>query len=266
MSFKLVGDQYDLIKQGTKHRIANLLTENVRDSEYKQLSNGKLACLICPNAPVFDTPAMLSVHRAGKKHIANFENSSRRERSDMQAIEKIIQERKLEAERKAEKRGFVGPINSPLIEATRLTAQRALSGTSHAQKTNATTGPAAAGFFQQAHTSKSSSYQERTTADQKRKREDDAIVKVKPTPDYVYPWRAPVDPGARKRLKSDKNIQNGTQAISAEEKERGEKNAKMVQKGYKWDHRENQWVQDPDAEFESDEEDSESTDAKTEEN
>ena len=34
-------------------------------------SCGRLACLVCKHCPVFDTVAVLSIHRQGKKHLAS---------------------------------------------------------------------------------------------------------------------------------------------------------------------------------------------------
>lgn len=37
---------------------------------FRRLPNGKLACLVCPNRPVLDSPLMLSMHNKGARHIA----------------------------------------------------------------------------------------------------------------------------------------------------------------------------------------------------
>jgi hypothetical protein len=44
-----------------KRRVAELLGEEIEVDEVKLLSNGKLACLVCPTRPVLDTMPMLHV-------------------------------------------------------------------------------------------------------------------------------------------------------------------------------------------------------------
>eukprot|EP00736_Rhodelphis_marinus_P004748 Rmarinus@m.23517 len=42
--------------------------DSIPQTEAIRMSNGRLACMICPRTPVFDTVAVLRAHRAGKKH------------------------------------------------------------------------------------------------------------------------------------------------------------------------------------------------------
>nr|DAD37163.1 TPA_asm: hypothetical protein HUJ06_007804 [Nelumbo nucifera] len=52
----------DLLLQGVKHNKFNHDGSDV-SSSYKKLSNGKFACLVCPNNPILDSPLMLSVRK-----------------------------------------------------------------------------------------------------------------------------------------------------------------------------------------------------------
>jgi len=47
------------------------LLEDIPEDEATLLKNGRFACLVCKHCPVFDTVAVLSIHRQGKKHLSN---------------------------------------------------------------------------------------------------------------------------------------------------------------------------------------------------
>lgn len=52
-----------------------MLIRNVLEFLFDKLcplvSCGRFACLVCKHCPVFDTVAVLSIHRQGKKHLAS---------------------------------------------------------------------------------------------------------------------------------------------------------------------------------------------------
>ncbi|KAL3843938.1 hypothetical protein ACJIZ3_001341 [Penstemon smallii] len=62
------GDSWAREAQYRKRRVDDLIMEGVEASAYKKLSNGKFACLVCPNNPVLDTPTILSTHVNGSRH------------------------------------------------------------------------------------------------------------------------------------------------------------------------------------------------------
>ncbi|XP_059232095.1 sodium channel modifier 1 isoform X2 [Mustela nigripes] len=82
------------------------------------LRDGRFACAICPHRPVLDTLAMLTAHRAGKKHLSSLQlfygkkqPGKGMEQSPRQQNELRLSETKVEA---------------PLLTQTRLTTQSAL--------------------------------------------------------------------------------------------------------------------------------------------
>ncbi|EDO46534.1 predicted protein [Nematostella vectensis] len=70
MAFKRVADDFDDFKIQKKRRVNDLLLDEIPIDEAIITKNGKLACLVCNHRPVFDTSAVLSIHRQGKKHLA----------------------------------------------------------------------------------------------------------------------------------------------------------------------------------------------------
>ncbi|CAM6116075.1 unnamed protein product [Calypogeia fissa] len=73
-----------------KRRVAELLGEEIEDDQVRLLSNGGLACLVCPNRPVLDSMPMLQIHRKGARHLAAAENLRERNRRLHQEIQKRI--------------------------------------------------------------------------------------------------------------------------------------------------------------------------------
>ncbi|XP_068721690.1 sodium channel modifier 1-like [Montipora capricornis] len=71
MSFKRVGDDPTALRIQKKQRVSNLLLEDIPEDEARLLKNGRFACVVCKHCPVFDTVAVLSIHRQGRKHLAN---------------------------------------------------------------------------------------------------------------------------------------------------------------------------------------------------
>lgn len=72
MSFKRDGDDVDQLGVLRRRRVKELFTEDIPEDEALLTSNGRYACLVCANRPVFDTVIVLSQHRQGKKHQAYF--------------------------------------------------------------------------------------------------------------------------------------------------------------------------------------------------
>ncbi|OWM83749.1 sodium channel modifier 1-like [Punica granatum] len=64
------GDSWAREQHHRKRRVDDLAIEGLDGSCYRKLSNGKFACLVCPNSPVLDSPLMLAVHRNGSRHRA----------------------------------------------------------------------------------------------------------------------------------------------------------------------------------------------------
>ncbi|XP_013415620.1 sodium channel modifier 1-like, partial [Lingula anatina] len=71
MSFKREGDDHSLLQQIRKRRIEELFAYDIPEKEALLLRDGRFTCTICPHRPLFDTIAVLAVHRQGKKHKAN---------------------------------------------------------------------------------------------------------------------------------------------------------------------------------------------------
>ncbi|XVF67614.1 hypothetical protein PTKIN_Ptkin10aG0135500 [Pterospermum kingtungense] len=64
------GDSWGREAQYRKRRIDEVVIEGVDGSSYKKLSTGKYACLVCSHNPILDTPLMLSLHCKGSRHRA----------------------------------------------------------------------------------------------------------------------------------------------------------------------------------------------------
>ncbi|CAA0827623.1 Unknown protein [Striga hermonthica] len=73
------GDSWGREAQCRKRRVDDLLIDGVEASAYKRLTNGKFACLVCPQNPVLDTPIMLSTHVNGSRHKAAESRHRKRE-------------------------------------------------------------------------------------------------------------------------------------------------------------------------------------------
>ncbi|BFZ16072.1 hypothetical protein BsWGS_19110 [Bradybaena similaris] len=90
MSFKREGNDASLLETLRKRRIKELLSEDIPEDEAKLLCNGRFACTVCPSNPVFDTVNVLTVHRAGKKHLLNLDVHAAKKRE----LKQLIAERK----------------------------------------------------------------------------------------------------------------------------------------------------------------------------
>ncbi|XP_041095285.1 sodium channel modifier 1-like [Polyodon spathula] len=69
MSFKREGNDPSQLNVLKKRRVAELLSHFIPEDEAALLKNGRYTCLVCSYRPVFDTVDMLTVHRAGKRHL-----------------------------------------------------------------------------------------------------------------------------------------------------------------------------------------------------
>ncbi|XP_078367072.1 sodium channel modifier 1-like [Oculina patagonica] len=88
MSFKRVGDDPTALRVQKKQRVTELLLEDIPEDEATLIKNGKFACLVCKHCPVFDTVAVLSIHRQGKKHISNAKIRLEKMREDAELRQK----------------------------------------------------------------------------------------------------------------------------------------------------------------------------------
>lgn len=70
MSFKRVGDDPTALRVQKRQRVSELLLEDIPEDEATLTKNGRFSCLVCKHCPVFDTVAVLRIHRQGKKHFS----------------------------------------------------------------------------------------------------------------------------------------------------------------------------------------------------
>lgn len=85
------GDSWAREAQYRKRRVDDLmLSSSSSSSNYKKLSNGKFACLVCPHNPVLDSPLALSMHAKGSRHIAAVSRLKEKELSRREELNKRI--------------------------------------------------------------------------------------------------------------------------------------------------------------------------------
>ncbi|XP_007530741.1 sodium channel modifier 1 [Erinaceus europaeus] len=123
MSFKREGDDWSQLNVLKKRRVGDLLASYIPEDEALMLRDGRFACAICPHRPVLDTLAMLTAHRAGKKHLSSLQlfygkkqPGNRKEQNPRQQSESRREEANAEA---------------PLLAQTRLITQNALHRAPH---------------------------------------------------------------------------------------------------------------------------------------
>ncbi|KAK9136092.1 hypothetical protein Syun_015422 [Stephania yunnanensis] len=81
------GDSWGREAQHRKRRVDDLIADSLTDSTpFKKLSNGKYACLVCPNNPIFDSSLMLSMHNKGARHVAAESRLKEKELAKQQEI------------------------------------------------------------------------------------------------------------------------------------------------------------------------------------
>ncbi|KAK2497290.1 hypothetical protein MC885_020239 [Smutsia gigantea] len=124
MSFKREGDDWSQINVLKKRRVGDLLASYIPEEEVLMLRDGRFACAICPYRPVLDTVAMLTAHRAGKKHLSSLQLFYGKKQPGEGMEQNPRQQNELKEETKTEviREGRC----APLLVQTRLTTQSAL--------------------------------------------------------------------------------------------------------------------------------------------
>uniref|UniRef100_A0A8B9MDR8 Sodium channel modifier 1 n=1 Tax=Accipiter nisus TaxID=211598 RepID=A0A8B9MDR8_9AVES len=115
MSFKREGDDPGQLGVLQKRRVADLLANYIPEDEALLLRSGRYACTVCAHRPIFDTLDVLTVHRAGKKHMGSLQRFYGRKRSLQDVAQKQQHEEEVQAEEAA-----------PLLARTRRIARNAL--------------------------------------------------------------------------------------------------------------------------------------------
>ncbi|NXJ56053.1 SCNM1 protein, partial [Spizaetus tyrannus] len=111
-----------------KRRIADLLANYIPEDEALLLRSGRYACTVCAHRPIFDTLDVLTVHRAGKKHMGSLHSFYGRKCS----LQDVAQKRQHEEEVQAEEAGMQVALSppqgspAPLLARTRRIARNAL--------------------------------------------------------------------------------------------------------------------------------------------
>ncbi|GAB1287830.1 Sodium channel modifier 1 [Apodemus speciosus] len=106
----------------SKRRVGDLLASYIPEDEALMLRDGRFACAICPHRPVLDTLAMLTAHRAGKKHLSSLKLFYGRKQSGRGAEQNPRQQNEVKTGSKAE---------APLLTQTRIITQNALHRAPH---------------------------------------------------------------------------------------------------------------------------------------
>ncbi|CAO2599148.1 Sodium channel modifier 1 [Lemmus lemmus] len=122
MSFKREGDDWSQLNVLKKRRVGDLLASYIPEDEALMLRDGRFACAICPHRPVLDTLAMLTAHRAGKKHLSSLKLFYGKKQSGKETEQNPRPQNDLKTENKAE---------APLLTQTRLITQSALHRAAH---------------------------------------------------------------------------------------------------------------------------------------
>ncbi|XP_045672332.1 sodium channel modifier 1 isoform X1 [Phyllostomus hastatus] len=123
MSFKREGDDWSQLNVLKKRRVGDLLASYIPEDEALMLRDGRFACAICPHRPVLDTLAMLTAHRAGKKHLSSLQLFYGKKQPGKGMEQNPRQQNESEREEtKAE---------APLLTQTRLITQNALHRAPH---------------------------------------------------------------------------------------------------------------------------------------
>lgn len=123
MSFKREGDDWSQLNVLKKRRVGDLLASYIPEDEALMLRDGRFACAICPHRPVLDTLAMLTAHRAGKKHLSSLQLFYGTKQPG-KGLEQNPRQQK-EGEKEESK------AEAPLLAQTRLITQNALHRAPH---------------------------------------------------------------------------------------------------------------------------------------
>ncbi|XP_074665655.1 sodium channel modifier 1 [Strix aluco] len=121
MSFKREGDDPAQLGVLQKRRVADLLANYIPEDEALLLRSGRYACTVCAHRPVFDTLDVLTVHRAGKKHMGSLQRFYGRKHS----LQDVAPKQRHEEEAQAEEADAQGSP-APLLARTRRIARSAL--------------------------------------------------------------------------------------------------------------------------------------------
>ncbi|XP_030329904.1 sodium channel modifier 1 isoform X2 [Strigops habroptila] len=108
MSFKREGDDPAQLGVLQKRRVADLLANYIPEEEALLLRSGRYACMVCAHRPVFDTLDVLTVHRAGKKHMSSLQRFYGRKCSLQGTAQELEHKEEVRAEVGA-RRGLPGP-------------------------------------------------------------------------------------------------------------------------------------------------------------
>lgn len=123
MSFKREGDDWSQLHVLKKRRVGDLLASYIPEDEALMLRDGRFACAICPHRPVLDTLAMLTAHRAGKKHMSSLQLFyGKKQLRKGPALNPGPQEEAGKEE---------GKVEAPLLAQTRLITQNTLHRAPH---------------------------------------------------------------------------------------------------------------------------------------
>uniref|UniRef100_A0A8I5ZYA6 Sodium channel modifier 1 n=1 Tax=Rattus norvegicus TaxID=10116 RepID=A0A8I5ZYA6_RAT len=122
MSFKREGDDWSQLNVLKKRRVGDLLASYIPEDEALMLRDGRFACAICPHRPVLDTLAMLTAHRAGKKHLSSLKLFYGKKQSGKGTEQNPRPQNELKTESKTE---------APLLTQTRIITQNALHRAPH---------------------------------------------------------------------------------------------------------------------------------------
>ncbi|XP_006168492.1 sodium channel modifier 1 isoform X1 [Tupaia chinensis] len=123
MSFKREGDDWSQLNVLKKRRVGDLLASYIPEDEALMLRDGRFACAICPHRPVLDTLAMLTAHRAGKKHLSSLQLFYGKKQPG--------KETEQNPRPQSESRREETKAEAPLLTQTRLITQRALHRAPH---------------------------------------------------------------------------------------------------------------------------------------
>ncbi|KAI5930588.1 sodium channel modifier 1 isoform X1 [Manis javanica] len=130
MSFKREGDDWSQLNVLKKRRVGDLLANYIPEEEVLMLRDGRFACAVCPHRPVLDTVAMLTAHRAGKKHLSSLQLFYGKKQPGEGMEQNPRQQNELREETKTELGSLSlrlpSPHQAPLLVRTRLTTQSAL--------------------------------------------------------------------------------------------------------------------------------------------
>lgn len=129
------GDSWVPEAMHRKHQVDQVLADvhqlDRYSNHWRRLSNGRIACLLCPHHPVLDTFPMLIIHRKGEKHQAA---ALKREEKDFRLQNEIQKRKALEASKTTDivcssQKPQSSSLSacSPLLEATRKRTAQALA-------------------------------------------------------------------------------------------------------------------------------------------